>query len=61
MSGAYLVRMLPLSTLLKNESGALNIVRVQHSTIENDLYLRHDSLSQSIMKLYARLDSHHIE
>jgi hypothetical protein len=57
----YRVKILPLSTLLKNESGALSVVSYGRTTINSDLYLRHDSLGQSIVKLYTCLDSHYIE
>jgi hypothetical protein len=61
VTGTYRVKILPLSTLLKNESGALSVVRYRRTTINIGLCLRHDSLSKSIVKLYTRLDSHHIE
>jgi hypothetical protein len=61
VTGTYRVKMLPLSTLLKNERGALSVVRYRRTTINIGLDLRHNSLGQSVVKLYTRLDSHYVE
>jgi len=57
----YLVKILPLSTLLKNESGALEYVRSRLITLHVNLDSRHDGLRQSVMKLNTRLNSQHVE
>lgn len=57
----YLVKIVPLSTLLKNESGALKIVRSQLIILNVHPDVRHDGLSKNIVKLDTRLHSHYVK